>query len=337
MSKNTGMSASKDTAKANGGTLKRKSYFRRLLEAREFSLIIILIVIIIALTIFTDTFASNANLTVMLQGMTVDMIIAVPMAISLIAGNIDFSVGSNLALSSVIACMAMNRGASTLVGMLIALACGVIFGFINAFIINKFRITPLVATLGTWMAYRGLALVISSGATIANLPESFKTFGRGALFGIPLPIVYMVVVVILGIFALKYINFFNQAYYIGGNAASARLAGIDTDKFTYISYSLTGLMSAFAGMVLSARLGAVSQSAGSGLEFRNVVALLIGGVSMDGGEGTILGTALGVTLMQIVNNSLVLLKINPSWTQVITGGILVVSIAIDKASRRKSN
>ncbi len=336
MSKNTEHSASKDVAKIQDRGLQNKGFFKRLMEAREFTLIIILFVIVIGLSLSTDTFLSTANLTVMLQGMTVDMIIAVPMAISLIAGNIDFSVGSNLALSSVIACMAMNSGAPTLVGMLIGLACGVIFGVINAVIINKFQITPLVATLGTWMAYRGLALVISSGATIANLPDSFKSFGRGSLLGLPLPIVYMAIVVILGIFALKYVNFFNQAYYIGGNSASARLAGIDTVKFNYISYALTGLMAAFAGLVLSARLGAVSQSAGSGLEFRNVVGLLIGGVSMDGGEGTIFGAVLGVTLMQIVNNSLVLLKINPSWTQVITGGILVLSIAIDKASRRKS-
>ena len=318
-------------------TLEKKSFFRRILEAREFSLILILAVIVAALTLSTDTFASSANLTVMLQGMSVDMIIAVPMAISLVAGNIDFSVGSNLALSSLIACMAMNNGASTITGMLIGLVSGILLGLLNALIINKFRITPLVATMGTWMAYKGLALVISSGSTVANLPDGFKSFGRAKLFGIPLPIVYMVCVVILGMFVLKYIDFFNRAYYIGGNQASARLAGMNTELFTYVSYGLTGFMSAFAGLVLAARLGAVSQSAGSGLEFRNVVALLIGGVSMDGGEGTIFGAVLGVTLMQIVNNSLVLLDINPSWTQVITGSILVLSIAIDKASRMKKS
>lgn len=334
MSSNTENKIPQDITKDHDKA-QQKSLLKRVLEAREFSLVIILAVIVTALSLSTDTFASGPNITVMMQGMTVDMIIAVPMAISLIAGNIDFSVGSNLALSSLIASMAMNSGAPTLLGMLIGLVCGTLFGVLNGLIINKFQITPLVATLGTWMAYRGLALVISSGATIANLPSAFKNFGRGEFIGIPLPIVYMVIAVILGIFALKYLNFFNQAYYIGGNKASARLAGMDTDKFNYISYGLTGLMSAFAGLVLAARLGAVSQSAGSGLEFRNVVALLIGGVSMDGGEGTIIGAVLGVTLMQIVNNSLVLLRINPSWTQVITGSILVFSIAIDKASRRK--
>ena len=307
----------------------------KLLEMRELTIMVILLIMVVFLMFSTDTFATSANLRVLFQGMSVDMMIAIPMAISLIAGNIDFSVGSCLCLSSYIGCMSMVMGAPTWLGILIGLAAGAAFGALNALFICKLNITPLIATMGTWMAYQGIALVLAGGNTVSGLPDAFKNFGRLELFNIPLPTIYMIVIVIVGIFVLKYSDFFHQAYYIGSNKNSARLAGINTNKFIYISYALTGLVSAFAGMTLAARLGSVSQNSGTGLEFRNVVALLIGGVSMDGGEGTLVGAVLGVIIMQVVGNSLVLLNINPSYTKVIQGGILVLAVAIDQMNKRR--
>lgn len=309
----------------------------KLLEAREFSIGVILFIMVVFLTLSTSTFATSANIRVLVQGMSVDMMIAIPMAISLIAGNIDFSVGSSLCLSSYVGCIAMNAGAPTIVGILVALVFGAFLGFVNAFIINQLHITPLIATLGTWMAYQGLALVLAGGNTVSNLPSAFKTFGRFELAGIPVPILYMIAIIVAGMFLLKYNNFFHQAYFVGSNRTSATLAGINVKKFIYVSYSLTGLVAAFAGMTLAARLGSVSQNSGTGLEFRNVVALLIGGVSMDGGEGSLAGVVLGVTIMQIVSNALVLLNINASYTKVIQGAILVAAVAIDQVTKKRKN
>lgn len=328
------MNAKSNQAKASGGI---KGIGWKLLEAREFSIGIILLLMVLLLTFSTNTFATSANIRVLVQGMSVDMMIAIPMAISLIAGNIDFSVGSTLCLASYVGCIVMNAGAPMAVGLLVGLVTGAFLGFVNAFIINQLRITPLIATLGTWMAYQGLALVMAGGNTVSNLPESFKTFGRFELAGIPVPILYMVLIIIAGIFLLKYNNFFHQAYFIGSNRTSASLAGINVKKFIYVSYSLTGLVAAFAGMTLAARLGSVSQNSGTGLEFRNVVALLIGGVSMDGGEGSLAGVVLGVTIMQIVSNALVLLDINASYTKVIQGAILIAAVAIDQLTKKRKN
>ncbi len=145
----------------------------------------------------------------------------------------------------------------------------------------------------------------------------------------------MVVIIIIGSLLLKYMSFFHNAYYIGSNSTSARLAGINTKKFIYVSYILTGVVAAFAGMVLAARLGSVSQNAGDGLEFRNIVGLLVGGISMEGGEGTVVGAVLGIIMMQLVNNAIVLLYLNPSYTKVITGGILVLAIALDQYNKQR--
>lgn len=307
----------------------------KILEMRELTIFIILLVMMGYLFFNTDTFATSANIRVLVQGMSVDMMIAIPMAISLIAGNIDFSVGSILCLSSYIGCMSMNAGAPASVGILVGLTAGAVLGLFNAFIINKFKITPLIATLGTWMAYQGIALVLAGGNTVSNLPGNFKAFGRMEIAGIPFTIIYMVIIVVAGILVLKYLNFFHQSYFIGSNKNSALLAGINIKKFIYISYALTGIVAAFAGMTLAARLGSVSQNSGTGLEFRNVVALLIGGVSMDGGEGSLVGVVLGVTIMQVVSNALVLLDVNASYTKVIQGAILIIAVAIDQMNKQR--
>lgn len=324
-----------EAARKQEGKFNLKRTVWKILEMRELTIFIILLIMMGYLFLNTETFATSANIRVLVQGMSVDMMIAIPMAISLIAGNIDFSVGSALCLSSYIGCMAMNAGAPASVGILVALTAGAILGLFNAFIINRFNITPLIATLGTWMAYQGIALVLAGGNTVSNLPANFKAFGRMEAAGIPFTIIYMVIIIVAGIFVLKYINFFHEAYFIGSNKNSAMLAGINIKKFIYISFALTGAVAAFAGMTLAARLGSVSQNSGTGLEFRNVVALLIGGVSMDGGEGSLVGVVLGVTIMQVVSNALVLMDINPSYTKVIQGAILVVAVAIDQINKQR--
>lgn len=307
----------------------------KILQTRELSLIFIIAVLCVFLMLSTPNFAKSGNIRVLLQGMSTDMIIAMPMAISLIAGNIDFSVGSILCLTSAVTALSLNSGVPIFYSVLIGLACGMVLGFLNAFIINKLKLTPLVATLGTWMAYRGIALVILGGGTLSKFPANFLALGRTTWFGIPINIIYMFVIIAASMFILRYVDFFHNAYFIGSNKQSAILAGINRAKFVYISYGITGMVAAFAGIILAARLGSSSQNAGDGIEFRNVVALLVGGISMDGGEGKLKGAILGVLLMQIVGNAIVLLYLNSSYTQIINGSILVLAVAVDMLSKQK--
>lgn len=307
----------------------------RLLQMREVSLAILLIIFAVCMTLATPTFAKTANFRVLLQGMSTDMMIAIPMCISLIAGNIDFSGGSSLCLNGAICALMLNKGLPVPVAILIGLSAGFLLGALNGVIINKLGLTPLVATMGTWMAYRGAALVMLGGGTLSSFPESFLRLGRETLLGIPLPIFYMLVIVIAGALLLKYSNFFHNAYFIGSNKASAKLAGINVERFTVLTYAITGTIAAFAGIILSARLGSCSQNAGESLEFRNVVALLVGGISMDGGVGSVLGAVLGVILMQMVGNAITLLYLNTSYTKVINGCILILAVGIDVLIKKR--
>ena len=306
-----------------------------LLQIREVSLLLIIVILCAVLASATSNFLKPANFRVLLQGMSTDMMIAIPMGISLIAGNIDFSVGSNLCLTSAITGLALNNGIGVFPSVLIGLACGILLGLVNGVSVNNLKLTPLVGTLGTWMAYRGIALVVLNSGTLSRFPDGFLILGRATVFGIPISIIYMFAIIFLGIFALKYINFFHNAYFIGSNKLSATLAGINRSKFVYISYALTGMIAAFAGIIMTARLGSATQFAGNGLEFRIVVGILVGGISMDGGEGNLIGMFLGVLLMQLVGNAIVLLYLNPSYTQVINGFILIGAIAVDMLIKQK--
>ncbi|MCI8526286.1 MAG: ABC transporter permease [Oscillospiraceae bacterium] len=305
------------------------------LQKREVSLAILLVIFGACLTAATDTFLQIANFRVLLQGMATDMMIAIPMCISLIAGNIDFSAGSALCLNGAICGLMMNHGASVPVAILVGLLCGFLLGALNGAIINQLGLTPLVATMGTWMAYRGAALVLLGGGTLSSFPESFLILGRATVLGVPITIVYMLIVVVAGILLLKYSNFFHNAYFIGSNKASAKLAGINVERFTVITYAITGAIASFAGIILAARLGSCSQNAGESLEFRNVVGLLVGGVSMDGGVGSVLGAMLGVMLMQMVGNAITLLYLNTSYTKLINGCILILAVGLDVLLKKK--
>ena len=306
-----------------------------MLQKREISLAILLIIFGVCLSLATPNFLQVANFRVLLQGMATDMMIAIPMCISLIAGNIDFSGGSALCLNGAICALMLNKGLPIPAAILIGLFSGFVLGALNGVIINKLGLTPLVATMGTWMAYRGVALVMLGGGTLSSFPEQFLVLGRATVLGIPITIIYMLVIVAAGILLLKYSNFFHNAYYIGSNKASAKLAGINVERFTIITYAITGVIAAFEGIILSARLGSCSQNAGESLEFRNVVALLVGGVSMDGGVGSVLGAMLGVVLMQMVGNAITLLYLNTSYTKVINGCILILAVGLDVLLKKK--
>ena len=306
-----------------------------MLQKREISLAILLIIFGVCLSLATPNFLQVANFRVLLQGMATDMMIAIPMCISLIAGNIDFSGGSALCLNGAICALMLNKGLPIPAAILIGLFSGFVLGALNGVIINKLGLTPLVATMGSWMAYLGVSIVMLGGGTLSSFPEQFLVLGRATVLGIPITIIYMLVIVAAGILLLKYSNFFHNAYYIGSNKASAKLAGINVERFTIITYAITGVIAAFAGIILSARLGSCSQNAGESLEFRNVVALLVGGVSMDGGVGSVLGAMLGVVLMQMVGNAITLLYLNTSYTKVINGCILILAVGLDVLLKKK--
>jgi ribose transport system permease protein len=328
------ISASKGAATAEA----HPSIFRRLLEQRELSIFIVVLIVAAGLRIASPNFLSQANLTALVLGLSFNAIVAVGMTVLLISGGFDLSVGASLALAGAVAGMVMTKfGMPAPIGILAGLAAGALVGVANGLIIAKVGVNPLIATLGMQQVARGIVFLLTSGLGIPNLPDEFNVIAQGKLFSLQFPIYIMLVVVIVGEILLRRWRFFRQSYFIGGNERSARLSGINVDRVKIINYVLMGTLAALSGVLLTARMGTASVSAGLGVDLQVISACVIGGASLAGGEGSVLGSLLGVVLMALILNGLNLLGINPYWQTIVIGGVLILTVAVDALNRRRSN
>jgi ribose transport system permease protein len=207
-------------------------------------------------------------------------------------------------------------------------------GFINGLLVTKVRVNPLIATLGMMQVVRGVVFLVTSGLGIPNLPDAFNYFGQEKWLGLQIPVWVMLFLVIVGEVLLRRSRYFRQSYFVGGNERSARLSAIHVDRVKIMNYVLVGVMAAISGLLLAGRMGSASVSAGQGAELRVVSAVVIGGASLSGGEGSILGALFGVFLMNLISNGLNLLGINVYWQNIVIGGVLIIAVAADALSRR---
>lgn len=313
-----------------------KNVLKRILEIREIVILLLVFMLSAFMALKSAQFATMANIKTIGNYMATDMIIGAFLTISLIAGNTDFSVGSNMGCAGFVCGMMLNAGYSIPVSILCGLLFGMGIGVLNATIIVKLKVLPMITTMGTWMAFKGAGLMIINSTTLSNFPVEFKAIVQEwNIFGISTLIIVMLIITAITMFLLKYISFFHQAYFIGSNPESARLSGINVTKFIYVLYIIIGFCAALAGILSISRYGSAPASLGQGVEFRVISALLIGGVSLNGGEGSILGTFLGILLMALISNALTLLGIDTNLQNVLIGSIMVISVAIDEANRRR--
>jgi len=312
------------------------SIIKRFFQIKELTILLIVITLCIAMSILSPFFLTGNNWLIILNGLALDMIIATGMTIALIGGNIDFSVGSILGCTGFLCGMLLEAGNSIPVAILAAIGFGIVLGFVNGFLIVKLRVIPIVVTMGTWMAYKGVGLIMIGNKSISSIPIPFKQIAQNwNVLGIPFNIVVMVAVMVVGILLLKYSTFFHEAFFIGGNRESARLAGIKVNRFIVVIYMIIGALCAVAGVLMVSRLGSAPSTMGQGNEFRIVTALLIGGVSFSGGEGSIFGAFLGALLMGIISNALSIFAINGNAQLIIVGAILIIAVWLDESNRRR--
>jgi ribose transport system permease protein len=315
----------------------RVGIFRRLIEQRELSIFLVVLVASTVLYLLSPTFLRPANLIALLLGMSFNAILAVGMTILLISGGFDLSIGATLALAGAVAGYGMTKfGASAPVGVLLGLLVGALVGVLNGLLIAKVGVNPLIATLGMQQVARGAVFLLTSGLGIPNLPDSFNVLGQGKLFLMQYPVWIMVVVVVVGEIMLRRTRFFRQSYFIGGNERSARLSGINVDRVKILNYVLMGTLAALAGILITGRMGTASVSAGNGAELQVISACVIGGASLAGGEGSVIGSVLGVVLMALILNGLNLLNVNPYWQTIVIGGVLILTVAADALNRRRN-
>jgi len=315
--------------------MKAKSLFMSS-RSSELGLLLIVAVYFVAMSIYEPLFCQFDMVKAMLLSLSANAIIACGMAILLISGGFDLSVGSVLGLSGMVAALGMVKyGLPFYVASLFGLLAGAAVGTFNGFLIARLRINPFIITLGSMKMVRGLVKVISGGREVSDFPKTFEWLGQGKLFKVQMPIIFCLVIVALGELLLRKSRFLRQNFYIGGNERSAILSGIPVVRIKMFNYILSGLLAALAGLLITARYGNASVTAGVGVELQVVTAVIIGGASLRGGKGSILGAFLGTLLMVMIVGSINLLGVRADWQDFVLGAVLLTAVIVDNLRRRE--
>ena len=295
-----------------------------------------LIVLCTLVAVLEPKFLSTGNLAGVARQTAVIMIMAMGMTIVMISGGIDLSVGSMMALASVAGAFALLTGIPILLGIAVCVVVGALCGLINGAAIATLRIPPFIVTLGAMGIYRGITLLITDGKAVVGLPSNFGYLAEGNLLGlIPVPLVLVLIVALATHFVLVNTRLGRYCYAIGSNLEAARYAGVRVWRYQILFYVILGALTGLAGAIESARLVTGQPTAGEGYELRAIAAVVIGGGSLSGGQGTITGTIIGALIMGVLANGANLLGISSFTQQVVIGAVIVLAVTLDEFQRRR--
>lgn len=311
------------------------SSLKKAISYRESILIIVIIFFSVTVSFFTPYFFTETNLKAILLGLSVEGLIAIGMVILLISGGFDLSVGSTMAFTGVVVGLILKAGVPVIVAVFLALVIAVIIGAFNGILVAKAGLNPFIATLGMMMAVRGLTLIISQGKAVLDMPAGFKNIGQGSIAGIQYPIFLLVIFVIVSDILMRNSRFMRQSYYVGSNENSAKLNGINISRVKILNYCLVAFFAGLAGILITARFGSASVTLGENTALNVITAAIIGGASLNGGEGSVIGAFLGATFMAILSTALNLLNVNIYWQNFVTGIILILAILIDSINEKR--
>jgi len=314
---------------------RKRSLLIRILNKREVGIAVPLILLIIIVSIVNPVFLEIDNIINILRQMSFTFIIGVAMTFILIGAGLDLSVGSVLALGGVISGLALLANLPVWLSIILGILVGVAVGFFNGFVITRFKIPSLIVTLGMMYFARGVVQVLTRGNPVYPLPEKFNFIGQGFIAGIPVVVIVAAVLGIAAHIVLTYTSFGRAVYAVGGNVETARLSGINVVRVQTWAYVLCGAASGLAGVLTAARLASALSNAGTGMELQVIAACIIGGTSMFGGSGSILGTLIGVAFMSVVANGMVLMKISVYYQSMVIGAIIILAVGIDQSNRKR--
>lgn len=295
-----------------------------------------LIIFSILLGFINDNFFTLNNMLNLLRQVSVNALIAFGMTFVILTAGIDLSVGSTLALGSALTAGLLTSGMDPMLAVVIGLMIGFALGAINGIVITKGKVAPFIATLATMTIYRGATLVYTDGMPITGLSDSFsfEMIGKGYLFGIPFPVIIMIVAFFILYFVQRKTVFGRQVYAVGGNEDAARLSGIKTDRVKIWVYSITGMLAVLAGIIITSRLDSAQPTAGTSYELDAIAAVVIGGTSLAGGRGRIAGTLVGALIIGVISNGLNLLNVSSFYQQIVKGGIILVAVLFDRSEKK---
>ncbi len=313
----------------------------KLFKFREFGVIIALALMFALFSVLSPYFFNANNLINVLRQVSLLGIIAMGMTMVIVCGEIDLSVGSVYGAAAILCGVLLTNGAPLWVGVLVGLLAGSAFGFLNGFLVTYGRIPAMIVTLGMMNIARGFTLIVSGGRVVnlsartvhnANL-DAFFFVGQGKILSIPvMSIIFLTVAALAyGLYGKTLLGFRMKA--VGGSAVAARASGINDKVVKIAAFTILGLLSALAGLLNIAFLGNVQGTTGQGMEMNAIAAVIIGGTTLKGGEGTIIGTLIGVLIMGVLNNGIILLGISPFWQMTIIGVVIIAAVAIDMWTR----
>lgn len=304
----------------------------------EFTMLIVFLVFFVIMSIVSENFLSSQNMVNVVSQVASNSMLAVGMTMVIITGGIDLSVGGILGLSGMIGCIAMVNTGSAAVGLIVILAVGTLFGFVNGFLIGYLKMPAFIATLGVLNICQSLNYVISDANTQTGFPESWKFIGQTKVGGtVPVYLIFMIIVFAAFIFITQKTKFGRFVYACGSNAEAAELSGINVKFTVCMTYVITGFLCGCAAWIMTSRMMACDPTYGSGDEMDAIAAAVIGGTSMSGGRGTIWGTIIGIFLVGFLRNALNLLGINPYWQGTALGLVIIVAVLVERISSIKKN
>lgn len=295
-----------------------------------------LVVLVVFVSIMNPSFMAPTNLLNLLRQVSTNALIAFGMTFVIITGGIDLSVGSTLALSSALMAGMIASGLNPVLAMGIGLLLGAFLGACNGVMITKGKMAPFIATLATMTIYRGLTLVYTDGNPITGIGDSFifKYMGRGYLFGIPFPVVVMLLFFGVLYVLLHKMTFGRKTFALGGNEKAAFIAGIKSDRIKIAIYSISGLMAAVAGIIITSRLNSAQPTAGNAYEMDAIASVVLGGTSLSGGRGRLVGTLIGALIIGTLNNGLNLLGVSSFYQQVVKGVVIIIAVLLDRKNKK---
>jgi ribose/xylose/arabinose/galactoside ABC-type transport system permease subunit len=317
--------------------MRQRIDYIKIVRDPKFLMTIVLILMNIFFALNSEAFFSVENYFNMLKQSAMVIIVASAATILMMTGNFDLSAGSNLAMSGVILALLLSAGMPMLPAALISVLCGCVIGIVNGILVSKIEFPPFIATLGTMYIARGMALILAGGTPVRGekIPLNVTTLARGDFLGVPIPVYLIVLLVAVFVVVEKKSLFGKYAMTIGGNKNAAFYAGINVGSILFWNYVIVGLLAAFAGVMMTSRLAGGDPRTGVGFEFDVILAILLGGTSLKGGKGSVIGTLIGALIVSVLGNGLDMLNILTFWQGILKGAIFVCAIVVNEKLLKK--
>lgn len=310
-------------------------YITQLKGIGQYGIVIAFVLICLGLSFITPKFLTVSNWTIIITQVSINALLAFGVTFVIITGGIDLSLGSMVAVTGIVASLlAHPDDYPVVVPVLAGLLAGIGMGAFNGAVITKSKVPPFIVTLGTMTIGRGLALILSKGRPVSNLSDAFNFIGGGVVWGIPFPIIVLIVAFAVCSIVLKKTILGRYIYAVGGNEQAAKASGIRVNKVKMAVYTICGGLAALAGILLTSRINTGQPNAGAGFELDAIAAAIIGGTSTSGGTGTMTGTLIGALLIGVISNGLDLLNVTSYYQQVVMGAIIIGAVVLDSWNQK---